>query len=179
MKKFSLLLAIALFAFNLSSAQIKRPDKRPFNMGILSGLGGLNFTPIPELDIHYKGNILRLAPGYKVLGAGYIREILPLSPEIFYNWYWIGSLYGAMGTKENIYGLKPGETVVSNYYRAFVLTGTKVYFLKRFYSQIQGGISYTETKTAGFPTDTELTPYFEFSLGINLFKNYLNEEEYE
>lgn len=177
MKKLTILLGLIL-SYHFSISQIKTPDKRPFNVGIFSGIGGLNFTPIPGLDLHYKGNILRLAPGYRVAGAGYVREIIPLS-EVFYNWYWIGSVYGAIGKEDDIYGSPTFEKVTTTYYKGFVLTGAKVYFHRRWYSQIQGGISYTEYKTPGYPIDTEFSPYFEFSLGLNLFKNYLNEEDFD
>jgi hypothetical protein len=178
MKKNTFHFLVFLLAGAISFAQIKTPDKKPFNVGIFSGIGGLNFTPIPGVDLQYKGNILRLAPGYRVMGAGYIREILPLS-EVFYNWYWIGSLYGAIGKEDNLLGATPGETITSTTYKGIVMTGAKVYFHRRWYSQIQGGVSYTQYKASGFPTDTELSPYFEFSLGINLFRNYLSEENFE
>lgn len=177
MKKIAFLFAGFLLVSTISIAQIKTPDKRPFNVGLFSGIGGLNFTPIPGLDLHYKGNILRVAPGYRVMGAGYIREILPLS-EVFYNWYWIGSVYGAIGKEDDLVG-SLGKTITSTFYKGFVLTGAKVYFHRRWYSQIQGGVSYTEYKAEGFPIDTEFSPYFEFSLGVNLFKSYLNEADFE
>ncbi|MBX9853078.1 MAG: hypothetical protein K2X86_15150 [Cytophagaceae bacterium] len=179
MKKSPVLLFILFSLFPLISySQIKTPDKRPFNIGIFSGIGGLNFTPIPGLDLHYKGTLLRLAPGYRVYGGGVIREIMPLS-EVFYNWYWIASLYGAVGKEDYLHGPATKTKVTSTYYKGIFLTGAKVYFSLRWYSQLQGGIAYTQYKTPGFSSDESFSPYFEFTLGLNLFKSYVNELNFQ
>jgi hypothetical protein len=167
-----------LFLSHLSLSQIKTPDKRPFNIGIFSGVGGLNFTPIPGIDLHYKGTILRVAPGYHDNGIGIIREILPLS-EVFYNWKWIASVYGAIGKEKDVYASLAGKSLTTTDVKGTVLTGAKVYFSKRWYSQLQLGLIYTKHNTPGYPSDDELGPYFEFSLGVNIFKNYTNEEDFE
>jgi hypothetical protein len=175
-----LLLFTLIFFSTFSYSQIKTPDKRPFNIGIYTGIGGVSYTPIPGVDIHYKGTLLRLAPGYKVNSVGLIREIMPMS-KIFYNWYWIGSLYGSLGTDEGLYGSAAGRSglLKSTIYKGMILTGAKVYFGKRWYSQLQGGFLYTKYKTSGYPSDDEVSPYFECILGINLFKNYTNEADFE
>lgn len=163
-----------LAASSASTAQIQPPERKPFNLGIFSGIGGLNFTPIPGVDLYYKGNILRLAPGYKVVGGGYIREILPLS-KVFYNWYWIASLYGAAGKESDRYA----QNVESAYCRGILLTGAKVYFSRRWFTQLQGGASYVRYKTPGLKDHQMVTAYFEFSLGVNIFKSYINEHTEE
>jgi hypothetical protein len=176
-QRLALLFSLIFFS-SLTYSQIKTPDKRPFNIGIFSGIGGVNFTPIPGLELHYKGTLLRVAPGYKVNSIGVVREIMPLS-KIFYNWQWIGSLYGSIGEEDDVRGLLPKQTLTTTFYRTSLMTGVKVYFSKRWYSQLQAGASYIEYKTPGYPTDNEVLPYFEFNLGINLFKNYKNEEDFE
>lgn len=156
-------------------SQIKTPNKKPFNIGGFSGIGGVNFTPIPGIDVHYKGTILRVAPGYHVNSVGIIREILPVS-KAFYNCYWIASLYGASGYEYDLYGAPtPGTSLKTDFTKGIFLTGAKVYFGKRWYSQLQAGVSYNQFKTPGYSTDEELVPYFEFCLGLNFFKNYINE----
>jgi hypothetical protein len=179
MKKITSLLFLFFSASTLLVAQIKTPDKKPFNIGIFSGVGGVNFTPIPGIDLHYKGTLLRIAPGYHVNSIGLIREIIPFS-KVFYNCYWIGSLYGASGFEFNKYG-SPDPTVSlrSDFTKGMLMTGAKVYFAKRWYSQLQAGLSYTKYKTPGYSDDKEYAPYFEFCLGINFFKNYLNETTLE
>lgn len=172
-----LLFALFLFSFQ-SYSQIKTPEKKPFNVGVFTGIGGMNYTPIPGLDIHYKGTLLRFAPGYRVNSIGIIREIMPLS-RVFYNWYWIASVYGSRGEKDNLFGAGRYTTITSDFNRFVFLTGAKAYFSNRWYTQLQAGFLYTKYITKGFPSDKEYSPYFEFSLGINLFKNFINEEDFE
>jgi hypothetical protein len=174
MKKFILVFSVTLLFPLISFSQISTPAKRPFNFGFFSGIGGVNFTPIPGIDLHYRGTVLRIAPGYRDNAVGIVQEIIPLS-EVFYNWYWIGSLYAATGYEKDVYGV----SVRTNHFKGILLTGAKVYFNTRLYSQLQGGMVYTKYSTSGYPSDEEITPYFEFSLGINLFKSYLNEMDFQ
>lgn len=172
------LLFLLIFFSSLTYSQIKTPEKRPFNIGLFSGLGGINYTPIPGLELHYKGTLLRLAPGYKVNSVGIVREIMPLS-KIFYNWHWVASIYGSIGEEDDVRGFAYKQSITTTSYRTSVMTGAKVYFSKRWYSQLQAGVSFIKYKTPGYPTDDEIVPYFEFNLGINLFKSYKNEEDFE
>jgi hypothetical protein len=176
MKKRSVLFLSLIFTFSLSFAQIKTPEKRPFNIGIFSGVGGINFTPIPGIDLTYKGTNLRLAPGYRVYSLGVTQQIMPLS-EVFYNWYWIGSLYGAIGKEDDLFATGPGLKVsTSDFTNGILLTGVKVFFSLRWYSQLQAGAIYTKYETPGYPSDESVAPYFEFNIGFNLFRSYISEE---
>jgi hypothetical protein len=180
MKKASFLIFFICLIFSSAHAQIKTPDKRPFNIGLFTGLGGVVLNPpIPALDIHFKGNILRVAPGYRDFAGGYTREIMPLS-KVFYNWFWIGSLYGGIQKEDNLYPpLSARGVATTTHYSGMLLSGVKTYFAKRWYSQFQLGLKYNVDKTPDYANKSSFMPYFEFTIGINLFKNFLNEEEFE
>src|SRR6478735_1189880 len=94
---FTFFVVFFLLSFSAHS-QISTPIQKPFNIGIFTGIGGLNFSPIPGVDIGYKKTFLRVAPGYRAIGAGFIREIMPFSP-VYYNCVWIASLYGGIEYK--------------------------------------------------------------------------------
>lgn len=162
---------VVLYGFYFTAtlqAQILRPTKKDFNLGLFDGLGGANITPVPAADITYKGVTLRLAPSVNTFTAGGHVELLKIS-DIFYNWYWIASGYYGIGKEEAYFGIGKDASVK----RAFLLTGVKVYFGKRFYSQFEiGGIREAfEHREA--VSKQKLAPYYEFGLGISLFPTYL------
>lgn len=150
--------------------QIVPPEKKKFNIGIYDGIGGVNFSPIPAADIHAFNTTLRLAPGNDYWAVGIYQEILPLS-KAFYNWRWIFSAgYGARKEEGLYYG--GGPTVISKGNSLILLTGLKAYFGSRFYSQFQLGYIDTQYKTENFPDKRENGVYFEFGLGVNIFKSF-------
>lgn len=158
-----------LSCFNLFG-QIVPPEKKKFNIGIYDGIGGVNFSPIPSADIQAFNTTLRLAPGNDYWAAGIYQELLPLS-KTFYNWRWIVSAgYGSRKEEGLFYG--GGSTVISKGNSLIVLTGLKAYFGSRFYSQFQLGYINTHYKTTNFPDKRENGVYFEFGLGVNIFKSF-------
>lgn len=169
---------LLIFFYSLSYSQVKAPAKRPINVGFFTGIGGTNYSLIPGMDVYYKGNILRIAPGYRVYSLGYIREILPIS-KTFYNCYWIFSVYGTIGKEDDLHASPTLQTLTSNFYKATVLGGIKYYFARRLYTQLQVGYIYTKYKTTGYPVEKIHSPYYEFSIGINIYKSYINESDFE
>lgn len=158
-----------LSCFNIFG-QIVPPEKKKFNIGIYDGIGGVNFSPIPAADIHAFNTTLRLAPGNDYWAIGIYQEILPLS-KVFYNWKWIVSTgYGSRKEEGLFYG--GGPTVISKGNSLILLTGLKAFIGSRFYSQFQLGYINTHYKTENFPDKRENGVYFEFGLGVNIFKSF-------
>lgn len=147
-------------------SQISHPEKRPFNVSLFDGLGGVNVTPIPAVDVHYKGGGLRLAPMPGGITGGLNWEIMRIS-EVFYNWYWIASACYGIGKEKSYFGPKKDADVK----RGFLLSGVKVYFGKRFYSQFELGVIREAYKYRDI-SQLKYSPYYEFGLGINLFPSY-------
>lgn len=178
MRSYIILIVTIIFLSNIAKSQIATPTKTPFNIGIFTGIGGLNFTPIPGIDLGYKKTFLRVNPGYKAIGAGIIREIIPFSP-VYYNCVWVASLYGGKEYKQDVRApkIKSDDHLITKYSRAMLMTGARLYFIKRWYSQLQLGVVYTKEVTSGYDDINSFNPYFEFSIGINIFKTYVNEEE--
>jgi len=177
MKKVLFFIFILANASAFTIAQIKTPEKRAFNVGIFDGVGGVNFTLVPGLDFQFKGNILKVAPSYRAFAIGYSREILSIS-KVFYNWYWIGSLYAGYAKEDDVHpSLVVTNKLTTTFQRAAVLTGARFYFGKRWFSQFQAGALYEIDKTPGRSNTSSVIPYFEFCLGINLYKSYLKQEE--
>jgi hypothetical protein len=166
----SILAILVIFSVAFSSeAQINPPKKHAWNVGLFTGLGGLNFTPIPGIDGQYKGTIVRGVIGYKVLGAGVTQEVARISP-VFYNGFFVLSAYYAQGQEESVTGFSG----TADFKRYIGMAGVRFYFGSRFYSSFQGGVmvsSYT-----GHSDKNETIPYFEFNIGINLFRNFLPRE---
>jgi hypothetical protein len=181
MKKVIFFIFILANVSTFTFAQIKTPEKRAFNVGIFDGVGGVNFTLVPGLDFQFKGNILKVAPSYRAFAIGYSREILPIS-KVFYNWYWIGSLYGGFAKEDDVHpavipGTNTPTSITTTFQRAALLTGARFYFAKRWFSQFQAGALYEIDKTPGRSNTSSVIPYFEFCLGVNLYKSYLKEED--
>ena len=146
-------------------AQLECPSRKVFNLGTFVGLGGGSMAPIPTLDIRYKGTTLRLIPGYKYNGLGFTQEICPISKS-FYNVYWLASAYYVQGTQDI------HENALTHYQSFSVLGGIKYYMGTRFFSELQLGVEYREKTTPGFESSGKTSPYFEFGIGINLFRNF-------
>lgn len=108
---------------------------------------------------------MRLAPGNTYNGAGITQELFPLSKS-FYHVYWLVSGYYVRGT-ESIHST--AETHFNSY---SLLGGIKYYMGTRFFSELQLGIEYREKFTSGFESTNAVSPYFEFGIGINIFRNY-------
>jgi hypothetical protein len=146
-------------------AQLENPSRRTFNIGTFVGLGGASMAPIPTLDIRYKGTTLRLAPGYQYNGFGFAQEIGPISKS-FYNAYWLFSGYYVRGTQDI------HENALTHYQSFSVLGGIKYYMGTRFFSELQFGVEYRTKSTSGFSNSSATSPYFEFGIGVNLFRNF-------
>lgn len=163
----SILAVLVIFSVAFTSeAQINPPKKRSFNLGLYTGLGGLSFTPIPGLDAQiFKGTIIRIAPGYKVFGAGVSQEVARISP-VFYNGFFVLSAYYAKGEEESVTGFAG----TAEFNRYIGMAGVRFYFGSRFYSSFQGGVMVSNYKDHSEKNET--IPYFEFNIGVNLFKNF-------
>jgi hypothetical protein len=163
-KVFVFLCSVCLLGLQVH-AQQDNPSRRVFNVGTFVGFGGVSVSPIPTLDLRYRGTTLRLAPGYNYNGLGITQELLPISKS-FYNVYWLASVFYVNGTKDKY------DDVTSTYNSYSILAGIKYYMGTRLYSELQLGTQYTETTTPNHASTSEWLPYFEFGIGINLFRNY-------
>lgn len=169
---FTVLCLVSVFA----QAQISSPKLKKFNAGLFMGLGGESgpvLNPLPVLNLSYKGTILTagvsLNDGFTV---GLVQDIKPISVA-FYNVRWIASGFYAQGQSDRYYVEK------SDYTSYALLTGLKFYFAKRFFSNAQLGASYTQYKTPGENDLDEWLPFFEFGIGIQLFKTFEAKEKPE
>ena len=165
MVKRNILFLIILFSTFVSFAQVESPSRRILNIGTFVGIGGTSMAPIPTLDLRYRGTTLRIAPGYNYNGIGIAQELFPLSKS-FYNVYWLASAYYVQGTQEIHANATTDYTSISG------LVGLKYYMGTRFFSELQLGIENRKKSTPGFDTTNKISPYFEFGIGINLFKNF-------
>jgi hypothetical protein len=160
----------ALFLLSATSeAQVSSPKLKKFNVGLFMGLGGETgpfLDPIPVLNVSYKGTSLTtgVAPngGFTV---GLIQDIKPISVA-FYNVRWIASGFYSTGKSDRYFSRD------AVYNSAALLTGLRFYFAQRFYSNAQLGASYTSYKTQGFEDVDEWLPFFEFGIGVQLFKTF-------
>jgi hypothetical protein len=168
-------------------SQIEKPKKKPFNVGIYEGIGGVNLNSFPALDLNYKSTMLRVSPGYMAFSAGISQEITTFSRN-FFNCYWIASAYYSVSAYKGIYAHKRVEKMSSppdNSERIILLTGAKIYFGKHWYTIAQLGAQYINHKhyistyapanaiiTVDNPQKKEILPYFEFGIGFNIFKTY-------
>jgi hypothetical protein len=166
MIKRNALVLTLLFSTFVSFAQLDSPSRRVFNIGTFIGLGGTSMSPIPTLDLRYKGTTLRIALGYNYNGIGIAQELFPISKS-FYNVYWLASAYIAQGTTEEIHA-----NVTTDYTSISGLVGLKYYMSTRFFSELQLGIENRKKSTPGFDTTNKTAPYFEFGIGVNLFRNF-------
>ncbi|WP_018343371.1 hypothetical protein [Cytophaga aurantiaca] len=157
---------ILLFLTLVSFGQSDTPSRKIVNIGTFIGIGGASISPIPTLDLRYRGTTLRIAPGYKYNGLGITQELFPLSKS-FYNVYWLASAYYVQGTQENVH-----PNVTTDYTSISGLVGLKYYMGTRFFSELQLGIENRKKTTPGYDATTKTSPYFEFGIGINLFRNY-------
>jgi len=164
LKKYVLIL-ILLFSAFVSFGQIESPSRRVFNIGTFVGIGGASIAPIPTLDLRYRGTTVRIAPGYKYNGIGITQEVFPLSKS-FYNVYWLASAYLVQGTQDIHANVTTDYTSISG------LVGLKYYIGTRFFSELQLGIENRKKSTPGYETTNKTSPYFEFGIGINLFRNF-------
>jgi hypothetical protein len=189
--KFFTIILISLFSFQ-SFAQISKPQKRKFNVGISTALGGLNFSFFPSVDLNYKNTMLKISPGFMAFSAGISQEIMPLSVA-FYNVRWIVSAYYSYGSYKGIYAKKfvsKLNSLPDNVSRGILLTGVRVYFGKRWYSTSQFGIAYSSfreystditypinstssiTLKQTIPASQSVIPFVEFGIGFNIFKTF-------
>lgn len=163
-KRYVLILILLVSTF-VSFGQTDYPKRRVFNIGTFVGWGGASVTAIPTLDLRYRGTTLRVAPGYHYNGIGITQELFPLSKS-FYNVYWLASAYYVQGTQEIHPNVTTDYTAISG------LVGIKYYMGTRFFSEFQLGVVNNKKTTPGYDTTNKLSPYFEFGIGINLFRNY-------
>ncbi len=168
-----IIIAVGLFLMSFSLfAQISTPEKRKFNVGVYCGLSVWKYRPMAAIDISYRGATLRLMPNYNYYSVGYTQEIMKISP-VFYNLYWTASVYGGYGVqKDMLPSVSPFEYDKVTY-TGIVNTGIKTYFGKRLYTHIMGGVMYNQHETP-YEVATEVLPYFEFGLGLQIFKTYPN-----
>jgi len=174
MKARYLLTTLYLLLLLPAFSQIETPPRKPFNIGVclsaVDGVGGSNIYPLPSLDVRYKGTSLRLAPNVNFQGLGLTQEIMPISKS-FYNIYWIASGYFYFD------GIVNKNNLNTNYNSEALFTGVKIYMGGHFYSEAQVGIGYTQFQSASdalqhFPASSTFTPYFQFGIGYNIFRNY-------
>jgi hypothetical protein len=182
MKKIALLCTLFLLTHALH-AQISYPRVRKFNVGLFLGIGGesgpaLNIVPV--LNLSYRGATLTTGITMNSgLNIGLIQEVLPLSVS-HYNVKWIVSGFYSKGVTDRYY------TKDTDFNSAALLTGLRFHFGKRWFSNIQVGASYTSYNTkyqSGIPKDddkySEVIPYFEFGLGLRLFKTFEEKKKKE
>ena len=169
MLKHGILFIVFLWLSSAVYAQSGIPQRRNFNVGTFVGIGGASIAPIPTLDVRYKGTTLRIAPGYNYNGGGIVQEILPISKS-FYHVYWIASAFYVQGT-QSIH-----DNVLTDFKSMLVLGGVKYYMGTRFYSELQLGVEYRQKTTPGFSDENKTSPYFEFGIGINLYRNFPKKE---
>jgi len=161
----NVLILTLLLSTIVSFGQTDSPQRRVFNIGTFIGLGGASVAPIPTLDLRYRGTTLRVAPGYHYNGIGIAQELFPVSKS-FYNAYWLLSAYYVQGTQDIHVNVTTDYTSISG------LFGIKYYMGTRFFSELQlGAVNSTKT-TPGYETTNKTSVYFEFGIGINLFRNY-------
>lgn len=165
MLKLTLIVIVFFLLSTTVFGQLENPSRSTFNIGTFVGIGGASIAPIPTLDLRYKGTTLRVAPGYKYNGVGFAQELFPISKS-FYNVYWLASAYYVRGT-ETIH-----ENALTTYNAFSLLGGLKYYMGTRFFSELQLGVEYREKSTPGFDSSSKTSPYFEFGIGINLFRNF-------
>jgi len=176
MKKIALLFFMVLLLTQASYAQISYPKVKKFNVGLFMGIGGqtgpvLNLVPV--LNLSYRGTALTAGASLNQgLTLGLMHEIMPLSVAQS-NVKWIVSGFYSKGVTDRYYDKD------TEYSSMAFLTGLKFYFGKRWFSNIQGGVSYTSYTTTpknNGPTDnlsySEWLPFYEFGLGIQLFKSF-------
>lgn len=163
--KYNLFLFLSVLIHASVFAQPETPHRRDFNIGTFAGIGGASLTPIPTLDVRYKGTTLRIAPGYKYNGLGITQELFPFS-KTFNTVYWLASAYYVRGT-ESIH-----SNAATDFNSYSLLGGLKYYMGTRFFSELQLGVEYREKSTPGFESTNKTSPYFEFGIGISLFRNY-------
>ena len=180
MRKLLVLFLINILSFN-SFSQIKAPQRRNFNIGISDGLGGsFFFKLIPALDLRYKKINLRIAPQPSEIGGGLSYEVLPFS-KVYKDAFWIVSAYGGSGKyTQSIFDNTQNSFVSSkiSYYSAMIMTGAKLYLGNRAYSQLQIGVIHTNSSALLKYDNSKFTSlYVEFSVGVNLFRNYPKPEE--
>ncbi len=170
-----IIVVVGLFLMSFSLfGQISTPDKRKFNIGVYGGLSIWKYRPMASIDVSYRGATLRLMPNYNYYSVGYTQEILKISP-VFYNLYWTGSIYAGYGLDHDMAPYISNEEYDIKIYTAVVNTGLKTYFGKRLYTHIMAGVMYNQKEIAFLSkTKTEVLPYFEFGLGIQIFKTYPN-----
>jgi hypothetical protein len=177
-----------------SFSQIEKPKKKVFNIGVSEALGGISYNSFPSVDLNYKSTMFRISPGFLAFSAGISQEISHFSPA-FFNCYWVGSVYYSVSAPNGIYAhkyLEKREETPDKSNRVAILTGAKVYFGKHWYSIAQLGIQYIshERYSSTFITGSgtpvlvienepkkEITPYFEFGIGFNIFKTYPTVED--
>jgi len=165
MIKQNILILTSLLLTLVSFSQVDSPQRRVFNVGTFVGIGGASMIPIPTLDIRYRGTTLRIAPGYKYNGIGVTQELFPLSKS-FYNVYWLASAYIVQGTQDIHANGKTDYTSIS------ALVGLKYYMGTRFFSELQLGVENRKKTTSAYETTNKISPYFEFGIGVNLFRNF-------
>lgn len=177
-----IIIAVGLFLMSFSLfAQISTPEKRKFNVGVYGGLSIWKYRPMVALDLTYKGANLRLMPNYNYYSIGYTQEIMKISP-VFYNLYWTASVYAGYGIDYEALPSVSSTEFKKITYTGIVNTGLKTYFAKRLYTHIMAGVMYNQNRTEALSkTTTEVVPYFEFGLGLYIFKTYphLKREETE
>jgi len=166
MHKQSVFFIVFLLSATAAFSQLDNPARGNFNVGTFVGLGGASLSPIPTLDVRYKGTTLRIAPGYNYNGGGIVQELFPISKS-FYNAYWIASAFYVQGTQSGVH-----DNVSTDYKSGSVLGGLKYYMGTRFYSELQLGVEYRHKTTPGFSDENKTSPYFEFGIGVNLFRNF-------
>ncbi|MCS6823462.1 MAG: hypothetical protein NZ529_04140 [Cytophagaceae bacterium] len=184
MKKVLLTSSLVSFFCISSMAQISTPPKKPFNLGIYFGGNVVKYSPFLASDLSIYNTQFRLlyfytySPKIKLgkptIGLGISQELAKTS-IVFYNVKWIASSYLLYENEYNRHAAPAVDVDLKTKVLSGVFaTGLKAYFLERWYSILQAGVSISKYSTPGYADEKELLPFFEFGVGINLYRTYLN-----
>jgi len=173
-----ILLTLHLYSFAQEEDSIPlamKVPKRTFNLGISTGIGGLNYIFYPTLDLSIKGTMLRGVYGPTVQGGGISQQLFRLSKEA--RAYWIISAYYLYSQKNGFYAQEYMQNFIStiDQYKSYgALTGIKVYFGKHWYSHLQLGTTYIKYQTYQGSVDPHsvYNLYFEFGIGFNILTSF-------
>ncbi len=154
---------------------IIQPKKRLFNVGLSTGIGGLNYIFYPTFDLSIKGTMLRAVYGPTVQGGGISQQLFRLSK--YSRAYWNISAYYLYSQQNGFYAQNFMENLVSTidqYKSLGMLTGIRVYFGRHWYSHLQVGATYIKYQTYQGIVDPHSTYnlYFEFGIGFNILSSY-------
>ncbi len=168
------LLAFGLLTLSLVALAQPETSRRPWNVGVNLGVGGMNQAFFPSAELLHKGTALRVSPGIGTFSIGVSQEVYALRPSndlqvIVSGYYsrtqvtdeWLGADVSGLGVNDTFWGV-------------FVMGGVKAYFGQHGFSYMQLGLHYLDySKENRLPSNTTaLRPALEFGIGLHLWKNF-------